>query len=128
MPLPILSARFESQEAYRRREPMAYALLPFRFLHLDSNRSILSTFAGEYVVLQRPELGSLGRHELAPHSTLDRELQSRHFLIHDGSSVALALLAAKFRTKYAFLSQFTSLFIFVTTLRCEHSCRYCQVS
>src|SRR5260221_7333668 len=34
----------------------------------------------------------------------------------------------KVRPKHAFLSQFTSLFRFVTPLRRDHTCRYCQVS
>jgi hypothetical protein len=32
------------------------------------------------------------------------------------------LLATKYRTKKAFLDGFTSLHIFVVSLRCEHSC------
>jgi hypothetical protein len=44
------------------------------------------------------------------------------------SSVALDLLAVKYRTKQAPLANLTSLIMFVVTLRCEHSCPYCQVS
>ena len=42
--------------------------------------------------------------------------------------VHLDLLAAKYRTRLARRPQLTSLHIFVVTLRCEHSCAYCQVS
>ena len=38
------------------------------------------------------------------------------------------LLALKQRTKLIQLANFTSLHIFVVSLRCEHSCPYCQVS
>jgi uncharacterized protein len=38
------------------------------------------------------------------------------------------MLATKYRTKRSFLDGFTKLHIFVITLRCEHSCLYCQVS
>src|SRR6185437_5295053 len=38
------------------------------------------------------------------------------------------LLALKTRTKYSRLPNFTGLHLFVVTLRCEHSCPYCQVS
>jgi His-Xaa-Ser system radical SAM maturase HxsB len=42
--------------------------------------------------------------------------------------LSIELLALKTRTRYRRLQQFTGLHIFVTTLRCEHSCPYCQVS
>src|SRR5262249_18575429 len=40
----------------------------------------------------------------------------------------LDLLATKYRTKQSRLPEFTGLHIFVVTLRCDHSCKYCQVS
>jgi uncharacterized protein len=47
----------------------------------------------------------------------------------DGSSnVPIELLATKYRTKKSFLDGFTKLHMFVVTLRCDHSCHYCQVS
>jgi uncharacterized protein len=38
------------------------------------------------------------------------------------------MLVTKYRTKKAHLAGFTKLHIFVVSLRCEHSCHYCQVS
>jgi His-Xaa-Ser system radical SAM maturase HxsB len=38
------------------------------------------------------------------------------------------LLAIKLRTRMRHLPESTGLHIFVVTLRCEHTCRYCQVS
>jgi His-Xaa-Ser system radical SAM maturase HxsB len=38
------------------------------------------------------------------------------------------LLTLKVRTKRRRIAEFTSLHMFVVTLRCNHSCRYCQVS
>lgn len=38
------------------------------------------------------------------------------------------MLATKYRTRKAHLAGFTRLHIFVVSLRCEHSCHYCQVS
>src|SRR5215472_14342094 len=43
------------------------------------------------------------------------------------ASIAPELLAIKLRTRYKRLSEFTGLHIFVVSLRCEHSCPYCQV-
>ena len=42
--------------------------------------------------------------------------------------MALDLLATKYRSKHSRLADFTGLHIFVVTLRCDHSCPYCQVS
>lgn len=126
--LPILNDRFRSAESYRQRAGSTYSLLPFRFLDLDENRYVLTNFSGEYFVLSKEHLQPLVRGQLPMHSSLYNELKSQHFLCDSESTVALDLLAAKYRTRQELLSQFTSLFMFVVTLRCEHSCPYCQVS
>ncbi|MDB5334944.1 MAG: hypothetical protein JWN70_563, partial [Planctomycetaceae bacterium] len=82
----------------------------------------------EHYVLRRPVLQQLIRHELATESPVYDELKSRHFLLDADSRVALDLLAVKYRTKQQLLSHFTALFMFVVSLRCDHSCPYCQVS
>ena len=51
-----------------------------------------------------------------------------HFLSDETSSPLLDILATKYRTKESFLRGFTKLHLFVVTLRCDHSCLYCQVS
>lgn len=45
-----------------------------------------------------------------------------------GQRSQLQLLALRLRSRMAFLRRATPLHIFVVTLRCEHSCPYCQVS
>ena len=40
----------------------------------------------------------------------------------------MELLSLKLRTKLKALTDFTGLHIFVTTLRCDYTCSYCQVS
>lgn len=88
----------------------------------------MTNFAGEHLVLPKETLRRFVRHELTADSPEYDELKSRHFLMDRTSSVALDLLAVKYRTKQSRLAEFTSLFMFVVTLRCEHSCAYCQVS
>lgn len=109
-----------------------YALLPFQFGRLnfrpDDRRYLLTNFVGEHVVLDRESLEDFARHRLSPDTRAYRDLQSRHFLLDTSSEVAIDLLAAKYRTKQAFLADSTSLFMFVTTLRCDHRCTYCQAS
>jgi His-Xaa-Ser system radical SAM maturase HxsB len=99
-----------------------------RLLSLDDSRYVLTNFVGEHIVLPKPVVDRLVRHQLDMESSEYQELKSRHFVMDGDSSVALDLLTVKYRTKQSLLPNFTSLFMFVVTLRCEHSCRYCQVS
>jgi His-Xaa-Ser system radical SAM maturase HxsB len=126
-PFSILNNRFRPPDTYADSSE-TYTLLPFRFLSLDGQRYILSNFVGEHYVLPKETLRQFIRHQLPHRSDEYEDLKSRHFLADAESTVALDLLAIKYRTKQAILSRFTSLFIFVTTLRCDHSCPYCQVS
>ena len=105
-----------------------YRLLPLRFLRLDEGRFVVTNLAGNYRVLAGSELRDLVEHRLVPYSRIYDDLKAAHFLTDDDSEVYRDLVAAKYRTKQAKLPEFTSLHLFVVTLRCDHSCQYCQVS
>ena len=105
-----------------------YRLLPFRFLALDAKREVLVNEVGEHLLVPTGTAQQIVRREVDPHSDLYLRLRARQFLFDDQSSPLLDMLATKYRTKKSFLDGFTKLHIFVTTLRCEHSCLYCQVS
>ena len=126
--LPVLNHRFRGSESFRDRTGPRYALLPMRLISLDAGRYVLTNFAGEHIVLAKQTVRELVRHELDMASPVYDELKSRHFVMDGDSSVALDLLAVKYRTKQSLLANFTSLFMYVVTLRCDHSCPYCQVS
>ena len=126
--LPQLSQAFAGPEVFRARRGDEYQLLPARFIRLDSSRYVLTNLVGEYVILERDELAAFVNHGLCKDSAIYQQLKVRHFLIESDSTVAIDLLAMKYRTKQSLLPQLTSLFIFVITLRCDHSCPYCQVS
>jgi uncharacterized protein len=126
--LPLLNDRFRASESFRDRIGRRYALLPMRLISLDADRYVLTNFAGEYVALPKQTVRQLVHHELDMTSQVYDDLKSRHFVLDGDSSVALDLLAVKYRTKQSLLANFTSLFMFVVTLRCDHSCPYCQVS
>src|SRR6266508_3555744 len=105
-----------------------YSLLPFRFTELNADSYVVSNLVGEYQVVNKSSVHDLINHRLDPDDPTYIELRARHFLIDDNSSIAPELLAIKLRTKHQRLSEFTGLHIFVVSLRCEHSCPYCQVS
>ncbi len=121
-----LAQNFEGNAHFAPRGP--YRLLPARMTRLDGSRYVLTNDVGEYVVLGRDDLEDYVRHRLAPDSPTYAALKARHFLFDDDSRVAIDLLALKLRTRVDRLAELTALHIFVVTLRCDHTCAYCQVS
>jgi His-Xaa-Ser system radical SAM maturase HxsB len=89
---------------------------------------VLTNDVGEFYVTNRETLEVLVRHQLSTASHEYNDLKAKHFIIDTDSSVAIDLLALKARTKLRRLADFTGLHLFVVSLRCEHSCPYCQVS
>lgn len=83
---------------------------------------------GENTILERKDLRRLVDGDVAPTESIYNELKSKHIIMDDDSNVAIDLLALKYRTKKHRISQFTALHIFVVTLRCDYTCKYCQVS
>jgi His-Xaa-Ser system radical SAM maturase HxsB len=122
-----MTRKFQGTEQFG-EPPSTYSLLPFRFSRLDPKREVLVNDAGEYLLTPVGTAHQLVRRKIDTGSELYRSLRSRHFVFDDLSSPLLDVLATKYRTKRSFLDGFTKLHIFVTTLRCEHSCLYCQVS
>lgn len=105
-----------------------YELLPFNFEPLDDGEVVLTNYVGEFTFLKRTQLEELVHKRLSPSDQTYAELRSKHFLKEVGDRASIDLLALKTRTKYSKLRNFTNLHIFVVSLRCDHSCQYCQVS
>ena len=122
-----MASVFKNEEFYLPAEP-SYSLLPFRFIRLDSDRYVAVNEVGESQVLLRDDLELLVRKRLPRTSPLYYSLKASHFLEDNDSDVAPDLLTLKIRSKRERIAQFTSLHMFVVTLRCNHSCQYCQVS
>lgn len=121
-------SKFQPVTFYAKKSQGSYRLLPFRFKRLPSDRVILTNMVGEYHVVSERAFDAFQSHSLGEEKLEYKDLRSKHFLLDDSNEVAIDLLALKLRTKLSRLSDFTALHIFVTTLRCEHSCPYCQVS
>lgn len=105
-----------------------YSLLPFRFIRLDADRYVAINEVGEWQTLVRTDLDSLVKKTLRSGTPLYNSLKSKHFIEDADSGVGQDLLILKVRTKRHRTAEFTSLHMFVVTLRCNHSCQYCQVS
>src|SRR3954470_7190505 len=101
--------------------------LPFQFTRWHDGQVLLTNLVGEHMFVTAEEFDAIARKEFAD-DALVRRLRAKHLVRQAGDRLPIELLALKFRTQHAHLADFTGLHIFVVTLRCEHSCRYCQVS
>jgi His-Xaa-Ser system radical SAM maturase HxsB len=117
---------FRSKESFEGAN--AYRHLPFRFMRWPSSEVLVSNEVGEWVFLTAPTFQQFAMGTLSQHHPAYADLKSKHFLTDSPSSAPLQLLATKYRTKKSFLDGFTSLHLFVVSLRCDHTCPYCQVS
>jgi uncharacterized protein len=118
---------FHGPDFFSHRETTGYHFLPFRFMDFD-DRKILVNEVGEHYLLNQPTFQAFVSKRLQPSDPAYFDLKAKHFLWDTNSKVPTHLLAVKYRTKRSFLAGFTRLHIFVVTLRCDHSCQYCQVS
>lgn len=123
-----LGKKFRSIEAFNQALPGQYQMLPCRFIGLDINRYVMTNEVGEHLVVTRSQLEQFVKKTVSLDSNYYSDLKSKHFLVDDDSNVAFDLLALKYRTKAQRISQFTALHLFVVSLRCDYSCKYCQVS
>lgn len=120
-------SKFHPISFYQSNKSSHYQLLPFTFDKLDQGY-ILTNFSGEYLIVERNVLDKLVNHQLTESDPDYLKLRAKQFLLDSRNDIAPELLALKIRTRYVRLPEFTSLHIFVVSLRCEHSCPYCQVS
>jgi uncharacterized protein len=105
-----------------------YALLPFRFLRLEPGRQVLTNLAGQHLVVPDPVLAALVNKQLPPDDPYFADLEAGHFLTRGAHNAHRELVAAQIRTRHSRRPDLVALHMFVVTLRCDHSCGYCQVS
>jgi uncharacterized protein len=121
-----LNRSFRPPEFYRRET--GYKLLPFRFMRFDGDRYFVSGMGGEHLFIDRSQLEQVVHGKVSSTDPLYADLLGSHLIADDDSDVYRELIAAKYRTRLSRLPDWTALHMFVTTLRCDHSCQYCQVS
>ena len=107
---------------------VTYKNLPIRFSPLDDEQFVVTNMAGEYVVISKEDLGLLVNKPNELHNSLIELFLSKHIIYLDGQDSALKLTGLKYKTKLSRLKDFTALHMVVTTLRCDYTCSYCQVS
>jgi uncharacterized protein len=120
--------QFYPREHYGYAHQQGYTLLPFRFDRRIKGNVLITNDAGEFLLLGPNDFSAFTAHTLTSDNPVYFDLKAKHFLADKESSAHLEFLAAKYRTKKSFLDGFVKLHIFVTSLRCNQSCPYCQVS
>jgi uncharacterized protein len=120
-------AGFEAAGAYYAPES-AVRLLPFRFERTGQNGYLVSNIVGDFLRLTADEFDHLINDRVKPGDPLYEKAYASHLITREGQTAQLQLLAARLRSRMSFLRHPTGLHMFVVTLRCEHSCPYCQVS
>lgn len=104
------------------------SLLPFNFERIGANQYLVANMVGDFVRLSEEELNRLVDLQVRPGDGLYEKAYAAHLVTGTSQKAQRQLLAARLRSRMSFLQQPTPLHIFVVTLRCEHSCPYCQVS
>jgi His-Xaa-Ser system radical SAM maturase HxsB len=109
----------------------SYRLLPFRFARLDNHHSeniLLSAETGEYLFVSEKQLKDLVHKAVEKGSAHYKDLLARHFIFEPHGHDPIPEMAAQYRSRKSFVLDGPALHIFVVTLRCNHTCQYCQVS
>jgi His-Xaa-Ser system radical SAM maturase HxsB len=122
-----LIAGFSSADAFS-PETSALQLLPIRFERLDADRFLVGNMVGDMAEMTAIELDRLCSLDLTPGDGLYERAFEKLFIASTGQRSQQQLLALRMRSRLSFLRAATPLHLFVVTLRCEHSCPYCQVS
>lgn len=107
-----------------------YYLLPFRFKRFHNSKELLVNDWGDFMFVENGIVEKLVNRNLS--KELDAEIYQdllANFIVSEKPIPSLIdLMSTRYRTKKSFLNSFTSLHIFVISLRCDHTCHYCQVS
>ncbi|MCV0387082.1 MAG: His-Xaa-Ser system radical SAM maturase HxsB [Nitrobacter sp.] len=119
-------ARFLPPDAFHSSAPIE--LLPIRFERRGPGRVLVSNMVGDFISLTDDEFDRIASLRLSPSETLYETAFAAHLIGRRGQTAQLQLLATRLRSRMAFLRTPSALHLFVVTLRCEHSCPYCQVS
>lgn len=118
---------FASADSFR-PDTSRLRLLPIRFERLGADRFLVGNMVGDMAEMTATELERLCALDLTPGDGLYERAFEKLFVGSADRRAPQQLLALRLRSRLSFLRAATPLHLFVVTLRCEHSCPYCQVS
>lgn len=124
------SRKFKEIDYYDLQNDKQYYLLPFKFHRINESKEIIVNEVGDFLVLPNGTFEKIVKRKInkEANSELFGDLVANFFISEVRVPPLIDVLATRYRTKKLFLNYFTGLHIFVISLRCEHTCNYCQVS
>lgn len=125
--MAIESRKFKEFDYFEDSTVKKYSLLPFNFRRVNDSE-ILSNAVGESLLVPLGTTQKIVDRKINSKEKIFEDLVAKSFISLHNIPPQIDLLATRYRTKKSFLDSFTGLFIFVISLRCEHTCHYCQVS
>lgn len=122
--------KFREHQQFRQDTSVPYYLLPFRFLRFSQAKEILVNEVGDFLLVPTGTAEAIISRKLIPANDpeLYDDLISGFFISETRLPALMKVWETRYRTKKSFLDHFTALHLFVISLRCEHTCHYCQVS
>ncbi len=122
--------KFKEIDFYDKQETNQYFLLPFRFHRLNNQKEVLVNEVGDHLVVPDGTTHAIVTKTLSKENNPDiyGDLIANFFISEEVIPPLIDVFATRYRTKKSFLEGFTALHLFVVSLRCEHTCHYCQVS
>src|ERR1700722_7168743 len=120
-------ARFQGADAFGAPSD-ELSLLPFNFERTGTEQFLVSNMVGDFIRLTEDEINRVIDLSLRPGDGLYEKAYAAHLITGAQQRAQQQLLALRLRSRMSFLREMTPLHMFVVTLRCEHSCPYCQVS
>lgn len=119
--------KFKDAETYVSASE-SYFLLPFRFHRINNEKEVIVNEVGDFLIVLIGTTERIIKKQVAKSEELYDDLLAGFFISESPIPKLMEVLETRYRTKKSFLDYFTTLHIFVITLRCEHTCHYCQVS
>ncbi|KAB4416386.1 His-Xaa-Ser system radical SAM maturase HxsB [Bacteroides thetaiotaomicron] len=104
-----------------------YYLLPFRFTRI-MEQELLVNELGDFIFTPKDTTERIIKRQINNQENIYKDLVANFFISERPIPELIDNMATRLRTKKAFLDSFTSLHIFVLTLRCNQNCIYCQAS
>ncbi len=119
--------RFRPEEDHKTSNHKAnfYSILPFNFHRLKNGETLLVSEWGDWIVTDTSIEDILDRK--ISNNTIDL-LLSKNFIHFYDHPPQVEFLANRLRAKKSYINGGPKLHILVISLRCEHTCGYCQVS
>ena len=111
--------KFRGKEHYDLNRESSYFLLPFRFHRLNENKEVLVNEVGDHLIVTTGTAARIILKSISKETDVElyADLLAGFFISEERIPPLIDVLATRYRTKKSFLDGFTSLHLFVISLR-----------